>query len=166
MSTESITEDSVEARTLAYFDFTYATAFNFLKNYANAYGFDARVEAQDIAQEVAFKTINGDAYGPSLGASYFKVSAENLCKNFLKARTNDTIKGAAWGSNVSWVEQPEQAGYLDLWEAVKRLSKAQQIAVMERYYGYPDGTLSGTKGTAMALMRARAKITESLNIAA
>lgn len=153
------TEDTVESRILAYFDFTFVTAINFLRPYANAHGFDLQQEAMDIAQDVAAKTLASDAYGDSLGPNWFKTTAENLCKNFLRNRTYDHDQHERWGNSVSWESHPEQDGWIDLTAIIRNLGASQRMAIYEAYCGYKAGELSGSaRGSWGGMDRARVNL--------
>lgn len=149
-------EDTVEGRILAYFDFIFVTAQNYLRGYQHVYGLDLRADAQDIAQEVARKTLAGDAYGPSLGTEYFKTVTINLCINLLRSKKNELAKTERAGSQMVFIEKTERAGWIDLAKMVSELPEKQRMAVAEKYFGYPSGELSGSpSGSKMALGRAR-----------
>jgi hypothetical protein len=153
-------EDTVEGRIIAYFDFIFITAKNFLRPYVDAYGFDLQMEAQDITQYVAEKTLASDAFGEMLGANFFKVSTENACKNFLESLVYEAKKGQNWGGSTSWTTSIDRSGWLDFTASVRKLPNSQRMAVFERYLGYEMGDLSGSEtGSRSGFMRARKTLT-------
>lgn len=159
MDTLEAYEDTVEGRVIAYFDFMYSTAYNYLIKYHHAYGFDVEMEAQDLVQDAVRRILESDAYGLTLGAGYFRTVITNACADFIKGKRSEAMKHNNIGLQATHIERTERAGWIALTEAVRALPEPERLAVAERYLGYRQGELSGSQSrSSHALKRARKKL--------